>query len=492
MNRGSKVFEKEIYELWKKRDSLNGLNSVSGENISIIDPGVQNNDIAGPDFKNARIRIGNLTFVGDIEIDSNYIDWKSHGHNIDSKYNKVILHVALYNNNNQPYVYTKDGRKVPTVILSEYLPKNIHEIIPADDEEDESGQQHLKCGSASGAVPKDDKLKFISRLGVERFKKKCTKIYQRLKELKYLDELHAREPVITYDLTPAFHERVFVHSDFRNKELWEQLLYEMIFEALGYSKNKGIMLNLAQHVNIGFLRTIENEGDLIGNIESALLNIGGLIPEEKKINDSKVIEYSNHIKTDWERIRTRYDSKFFDEEQWHFFRIRPQNFPTIRIAGGARLLKKLLKENLIPVMIRKIEEIHNLNVLINSLRSIFVIKSDGFWRYHYVFDQPANGEIKYFIGSARADEILINVVLPFFSVYFDVFGKRELSKKVFALYNRFSQTSENKIVHEIAVCLDLDDKIHSTVYSQGMTELFRNYCSKSKCLECEIGKVVFN
>jgi hypothetical protein len=492
LNRGSKVFEKEIYELWKKRDSLIGLNSVSGENIAVIDPGVQNNDIAGPDFKNARIRIGNLTFVGDIEIDPNYVDWKSHGHNIDSKYNKVILHVALYNNNNQPYVYTKDGRKVPTVTLSEFLPKNIHEILPADEEEEESGQQHLKCGSASASVPKDDKLKFISKLGVERFNKKCGKIYGRLKELKYLDELHAREPVITYDLTPAFQERVFVHSDFRNKELWEQLFYELIFEALGYSKNKGIMLNLAQHANIGFLKTIENEGNFIENAESALLNIGGLIPEEKKMKDAKVVEYSNMIKTDWERIRTRYDSKFFDETQWHFFRIRPQNFPTIRIAGGARLLKKLLKENLIPVIIRKIEEIHNLNVLINSLRSIFVIKSEGFWRYHYVFDQPANGEIKYFIGSSRADEILINVVLPFFSVYFDIFGKKDLSKKVFTLYNRFSQTSENKIVHEIATCLELDDKMHSTVYSQGMTELFRNYCSKGKCLECEIGKVVFN
>lgn len=492
MNRSSKVFEKELYELWKKRDSFTDLFSVSGDDITVIDPGIQNHDIAGPDFKNARIRIGNLTFVGDIEIDSNYIDWKSHGHNIDSKYNKVILHIALHNSGKQPYVYTKDGRKVPSVILSDYLPKDFKENTPADEDEEEGGLHHLRCNEANSSVPIDDKLRFISQLGVERFKKKCTRIYNRLKELKYLKELNAKEPVISYDLTPAFNERVFVHSDFLEKELWEQLFYELIFEALGYSKNKGIMLHLAQYVNLEFFRSIDEEKNFLENAESAFLSIGGLVPPESKIKDEKVSEYALLIKSNWDRIKIKYDSRYFDESQWHFFRIRPQNFPTVRIAGGARILKKLMKENLIPVVIKKIEEIHNLTVLINSLRSVFVVKSDGFWKHHYVFDQSSNGEIKYFIGSSRADEILINVVLPFFSVYFDVFGKKDLSKKVFTLYNRFSQNSENKIIHEIAKSLELDDKIHTTVYTQGMTELFRNYCSKNKCLECEIGKVVFN
>lgn len=492
MNHSSKIFEKEIYELWKKRNSLPALSSVSGDDISIIDPGVQNNDLAGPDFKNARIRIGNLTFVGDIEIDSNYVDWKLHGHNIDSKYNKVVLHVALYNHNNQPYVYTKDGRKVPSVILSEFLPKDFDNSNIPDIEEEEDNSQHLKCGLSCSAVSKDDKLKFISKLGVERFKKKCTKIYSRLKELKYLEELHAKEPVITYDLAPAFNERVFVHSDFHIKELWEQLFYELIFEALGYSKNKAVMLGLAQNANIGFFKSLKKEGDFVETAESVFYNISGLIPQNGTNSDSVISEYTNSMKLKWETIKHSYDSRYFDETQWHFFRIRPQNFPTVRIAGGARILKKLLKDDLIAVIIKKIEEIHNLNVLINSLRSIFVIKSEGFWRHHYVFNETAGNEVKYFVGSSRADEILVNVALPFFSVYFDVFGKKDLSKKVFTLYNRFNQNSENKIIHEIARDLELDDKIHFTVYSQGMTELFRNYCSKSKCLECDIGKIVFN
>jgi len=131
-------------------------------------------------------------------------------------------------------------------------------------------------------------------------------------------------------------------------------------------------------------------------------------------------------------------------------------------------------------------------VLINSLRSFFVVKSDGFWKNHYVLDQKSNGEIKYFIGVARADEIVVNVVLPFFSVYFDIFGNQALSKKIIKLYSIYEQRSENQIITDMAQSLNMNDHIQKTIYAQGMIELFRNNCSRNRCLECEIGKVIFN
>jgi hypothetical protein len=172
--------------------------------------------------------------------------------------------------------------------------------------------------------------------------------------------------------------------------------------------------------------------------------------------------------------------------------MRPQNFPTVRIAGGARILSELLQNNMISLLAKKITEIHNLSVLNNSLRSVFIIRSDGFWRNHYIFDQTAHSEIKYFVGAGRADEIIVNVVLPFFSVYFEVFGNPELSKKILKLYNIYQQHSENQIINEVAQALDLTEQANRTVYAQGLIELFRNFCSKNKCLECEIGKTVFN
>ena len=123
---------------------------------------------------------------------------------------------------------------------------------------------------------------------------------------------------------------------------------------------------------------------------------------------------------------------------------------------------------------------------------MFVIKSSGFWKKHYVFDQPSNGEIKYFVGASRADEMIINVILPFLSVYFDVFGNVELAKKVLRIYNVYNQNSDNRIVRDVAEGLNVTHFLRKAIYTQGMIELFRTKCSKGKCLECEIGKEVFN
>ena len=90
MQRTSKIHEKFLGEIWKKQNFSNNLFTKDGQKVEIIDAGMENNELGGPDFKNARIKIGNLTYFGDVEIDSFHSDWKSHGHNINRKYNKVI------------------------------------------------------------------------------------------------------------------------------------------------------------------------------------------------------------------------------------------------------------------------------------------------------------------------------------------------------------------------------------------------------------------
>lgn len=489
----SKIHESTLYEIWKRQSYKNPLKTSSGEDITILDVGVHNEETGGPDFKNARIRIGNLTYIGDIEIDNDYTDWKTHGHNIDNKYNKVILHASLVNRNNHRYVYTRDGRKVPSICFSEFIePNNLESIKKENDEQKAEWISNIKCSTCIDQITGDVKKKYLQQLGIARFEKKCKKVYDRLKELQFIKELNIKEPVLGYDLTSQFRERKFQHSDFGSKEIWQQLLYELIFEALGYSKNKSQMLNLAQSVNVKFLNKIESDGVLVEKYEAALFFISGLAHDSSSATDPATKTYIEKISLHWNSINSLYDGKYFDETYWHFFRLRPQNFPTVRLAGGARILKELFYNNLIPLLTKKITEIHNLTVLINSLRSVFVIRADGFWKNHYIFDQTANSEIKYFVGAGRADEIVVNVVLPFFSVYFDIFGNYELSKKIIKLYNIYQQRSENQIINEVAQALDLSEHTTRTVLAQGMIELFRNFCSRNKCLECEIGKVVFN
>ena len=121
MGQHSKIYEKQITEIWKSQSFNNSLQTVKGEEIHVLDLGLENEETGGPDFKNARVRVGNLVYVGDIEIDPDYSNWKSHAHNIDAKYNKVILHASLSNKFNHQYVYTKNGRRVPTICLSRFL-----------------------------------------------------------------------------------------------------------------------------------------------------------------------------------------------------------------------------------------------------------------------------------------------------------------------------------------------------------------------------------
>lgn len=488
-----KIPENLLYEIWQKQSYKSPLKTETGDDISILDVGNRNEDLAGPDFKNARLRIGNLTFVGDIEIDCNYSDWKAHGHNIDNKYNSVILHAAFLNKNQQSYVYTRNGRKVPSICFSNFIEKQLLENLKlnmAEVKNEVAGK--LKCSSSTTSVDYEIKERFLSKLGVERFHKKCNKIYDRLKELQFLNELNIKEPVIAYELTSQFHERKFQHKDFVKKEIWQQLFYELIFEALGYSKNKAQMVELAQSANINFLQKIETDGVLVDKYEALLFYISGLVKPPDKISNKDSKNYIERIMLNWNSVKPFYDGKFMDESSWHFFRLRPQNFPTIRIAGGARLIKEILHGNMMNNVAKKITEIHNLTVLINSLRSLFVIKSDGFWETHFVFDQITNGDIKYFVGATRADEIVVNVILPFFAIYFEIFGNPQITKKILKVYSIYQQRSENQIIIDVANSLQMNDQSHKTVLAQGMIDLFRNYCSKNKCLECEIGKTIFN
>jgi len=488
-----KISENILYDIWKKQNFLSPLKTFDDDNISVLDAGIHCADDSGPDFKNARIRIGNLTYVGDIEIDTDYSDWKSHGHNINNKYSKVILHVSLFNKGGSGFVYTRDGRKVPSVCLLEFIDKKFTDVASVEVNHDrEELTSNLKCHSVIESLSPDIKENFVKKLGIDRFDKKCKKVFARVKELQFLKELNVSEPVIRYELSNEFHDKKFIHSDFNSKEIWQQLFYEMIFEALGYSKNKNQMVSLAQAANLRFLSKIEKDGILTEKYESALLTISGIAVDKNNTTDKQFREYYERIILHWQSICSFYDGKFLDETIWHFFRLRPQNFPTIRIAGGARIIKELLHNNLIGLMAKKIIEIHNLTVLINSLRSVFVIKAEGFWKDHYVFDQKAGAEIKYFVGASRSDEIIVNVVLPFFSVYFEVFGNPAASKKILKLYSIYEQRAENHIINEVAESLKFSDHVNKTVYSQGMIELFRNFCSKNKCLECEIGKVLFN
>jgi hypothetical protein len=488
-----KLPEKFLSNIWKNQSNNKLFTTSDGKKIRVIDPGNENTQTDGPDFKNARIKIDGITFQGDIEIDSFHSDWKDHGHIFNKKYNKVVLHVILSEDHKYNYVVTRNGRKIPTVGLDSLIaPESRNSIQKAILEERNERLYRIPCGNISDDINEKSKLEFIQSLGVQRFQKKCDRILQRLKELVYLKELNVQEPVVQYELDEKFINRTFTHTDFEDTKIWEQVFYEIVFEALGYTNNKDIMKKTAQSVELNLLRKYCDDDNFEDILEAIFFNVSGMIPSGIKYNDGATTEYVRKLIEHWDLVKKDYDNKVFKKSQWNFAKLRPPNFPTIRIAGGIKLLYKLFKEDLIKNILLECEEQNDIKKIEAFMRNNIVVKGDGYWHNHYVFDGKPGTTIKYFIGVARADDIIINVILPFVSVYFEIFGRKEVTQKIFRFYLNYYQKSESRLVSDISKSLSVERKQGISVYHQGMISLYRNYCSQSKCLNCEIGKRVFN
>ncbi len=491
MSNNSKISEEIIYKIWEEKRFNNSLTTAEGLSIEIIDPGVRNTDEAGPDYHHARIRIGNITFTGDIEIDNLHSDWKAHGHHLNQRYNKVILHAVLSNDSSYPFVVTSSGRKVPTLELEKFLTSSIKENLPKDltNIKDENNIK-MPCRDLNLKIEKKEKINFIKNLGLLRFRRKCEKNVERLKELILLDQLKLKEPVVYHDFHQKINSHEFTRQDFESTIYWQQLFYEQVFEALGYSKNKDIMLKVSRAVEIKFLKSIENIS--AEKLESIYLQISGLMPEVIDIPDEVTSHYMRKCLDDWTEVKSKYDSQMFNKNDWHFFKLRPQNFPTVRLAAGARFAERLIKKDQFNRLLKIFQDNNDTPKIVTRLRNELVIKGDGYWANHFNFNKPTKTKLNYFVGIGRADEIIINIILPIFSVYFEINDKKDLSQKVLELFLNFYQKESNHLVDQVNDVLGFKDEKFRSVYYQGMIDLFRNYCIKQKCLECEIGKKVFN
>ncbi len=487
-----KIQEKFLHEIWKEKKFVKSLSTSDSQSIEIIDPGLQNKELAGPDFLNARIKIGNITYLGDVEIDTIHSDWKAHGHYLDSKYNKVILHIILSNEKSKNFVFTKDGRKVQSICLANFLDESFQESLRRTIKNAKGRKSfYMPCEESNYKIDEHIKLTLIFNLGTGRFRNKIKKIFHRLKEMVYLREMNIREPIVRYDFSEEFFKRKFSPDEFDDKFIWQQLVYELIFEALGYSNNKDLMLKLAKAVNINFLKEFSQHKNLQKIIESSLFNVSGLIPLSVKFSEEATAEYVRELIELWDDIKVKYDGPSFSSNDWNFFKLRPQNFPTIRIAGGSKILLRILSDQLLQKFFNLAFTENKTKKLAGYLRNIIIVNAEGYWKNHFTFDKTSKEELKYFLGLSRADEIIVNVILPVLTLYFEIFSHAEASRNTKNLYINYVQKSSNQLVNQVSSTLNLDNVDKKSVYYQGMIELFRKYCVKERCLECQIGEKLF-
>ncbi len=445
--------ENFICRIWEKTSYYSGLKSIDGKNIEVLFTGEKNKD-HGPDYKDAFIRIDGHLFSGDVEIHKSFSDWKAHKHQKEEKYNKVILHIVFWETekDNESKILAKNSRVIPTVILSKFLTNSIHniwqEII-----DNPSKEFRLPCFEQNVNIPQIKKIDYLETIGLKRLNYRTSRIKQRLEELT--DEGY----------------------EIKKKPVWEKILFEFICEALGFSKNKSQFLKMARLIPLNKI-TKENYG--LEDLDAIIYGAAGLL---YNLNNGDL--YIDKIKSLKEKHFQNLGIESMDKAEWNFFRLRPQNFPTRRLAYASGVLAEIINNNLFKEIILSFED----DNAIKRISSLFLgIEISDYWKFHYNFGK-STPKINNSIGVERVKDIIINVIFPFALLYSVSFENTVLRNNIKNFYLTSKSSGRNEITRIMESQLRV--KARTTAVQQGLIHLHNFSCVKGKCDECLIGSSVF-
>lgn len=459
------INESFICKIWEGGVKYyNQLSTVEGDDIEIISFGKRNSD-AGPDYLNAKIKIGGKTLSGDVEIHRDFTNWAEHRHFKDRKYNSVILQVVLWDSKERTAPKLRLKRDLPTVILSSFLKNSIHDtwqdiIIKPE------GNLQIPCFHLNNSVEDTLINEWLDVLAMERLKLKTGRVKERLAELEKETGLAGKD-----------------------KKLWEQVLYEFIFEALGFSKNKEQMLNLAKSLNLQKLKKLLQEDNSLTYLQSVLFGTGGFLFDLRLKDD-----YITEIKSVWKAVEPQITVQKLALSTWNFFRMRPQNFPTIRIAYGSHLIRKLLYEDLFRNIILQFKsENFAVKKCYKLLYDLFKPQHDKYWETHYNLGKLSKSKNK-LLGMQRFTDIVVNVIVPVVYLYSVEFKDKVIKENIIQLYNGLDVKPDNSIVKLVQKQLVKKRGITINVPSmeQAVIQLYNFYCVRERCGECHIGRQIFS
>ena len=415
-----------LHYIWKyKLFNTSDLLTQNNEQIEIINFGIHNSD-AGPDFFNGKVKIGKTKWAGNIEIHINSSDWIKHQHQSDKAYDNVVLHVVYNHDGN---IIDKDGNPLPTLELKELLNEALiykyNSLIQSKD--------WIPCGQQIRMVDEFVINLWLNRLAIERLERKTIAIEETLK---------------------------------LNKNNWEETFYQYLFKYFGLKINEHPFELLAKNTP---LKLIEKHNKL-SSIESLLYGQSGYL--EESITD----DYYNKLKIEYQFLKTKFNLTPLDKSLWKLLRLRPNNFPVIRIAQLAKLLCN--RPRLFAVII-KAESV-------KELQELFNVHVSEYWNSHYQFGEKGKNSTPKKLGINTVNNILINVVVPFIFVYGRSTQNEQLiSKSLMILEN--IKAENNSIIRNWA---ELGLKPNNAMETQSLIELKNNYCSQKKCLNCSIGNQI--
>ena len=415
-----------LHFVWRtKRFDLSDLKTTEGEEIQIQSFG-EHNTHAGPDFFNAKIKIGETLWAGNVEMHLKSSDWNKHNHSEDRAYDNVILHVVL--EEDEP-IFRESGERIPALELkkriSEKLSKTYLKLL--------HNEYWIPCQHHFFEVSEMKRNIWLDRLLVERLESKTDIIHQRLEQ---------------------------------NKQHWEETFYQFLARNFGVKVNNDAFEQLARATPLIHLSKHKND---LFQIEAMLFGQAGMLEENFKD------DYPNRLKKEYHFLKKKYKLEPIDKVNWKFMRLRPANFPTIRIAQFAQLIFQSAH------LFSKILEAEN----VEALEKLFQIEPSDYWKTHYTFDNESEEKPKK-LGKTAIHLFIINTIAPFLFVYGRQKAETAFQDKALALLESL-KPEKNSIIDGWK---NLGVKPESAAQTQALLQLKNEYCNQKRCLECSVGATI--
>ncbi len=417
--------ESFLHYVWQfqKFDSSSLIDS-DGNAVQVFAVGEHNTN-AGPDFLNAKIKIGEILWHGHVEIHVSASAWNQHGHQNDPAYDNVILHIVW---NNDLAIVQKDGKSIPTIELQNKVSQDL--LLQSDSLLDSPDK--IPCSNILSSVNTMQVCSMLEKVGVQRLASKSGLVSNLLKN---------------------------------NAGDWEETAYQMLAKNYGFKINAHPFLKLAQKLPFKILK--KHCGNTL-QIEALLFGMSGFLDEVP------ADDYHASLMNEYVFLAKKYklEGLELNKVEWKYLRLRPANFPSVRISQFAALINK------VPRLFDDFISFQSSKLFINQLK----VKPSKYWIVHYDFAKKSKRKLLG-IGTESLENILINTATPLLAAYSKYKNEQEYMDKAIDLLQNLKPEKNNITNQWTALGMD----VKSAFDSQAYIELYNNYCLNKQCLSCNIG-----
>ncbi len=415
-----------LHYLWKhKKIEILNLKTVEQEKVELINAGEHNHN-GGPDFFNARLKIGGQDWAGNVEIHMKSSDWFVHNHETDNNYDNVILHVVW---EHDAEVHRKDNSVIPTLELNEFVNK---EALGNYQKLFDKTKKWINCANDFETIGHFTMNNWLDRLYFERLERKSKAINDILKQ---------------------------------SKNNWEAVLFKLLAKNFGLKVNGDAFFSIANSFDFSIVRKQQSR---LSSLEALFFG------QANVLNQDMQEPYYLELQREYEFLRQKFGLTNNGVVPLQFFRLRPVNFPTIRLSQLANLYH--LHQNVFSKIIeaKTKEEIYD----------VFSVGTSEFWENHYTFNKQSKTSKKR-MAKTFVDLLIINTIVPLKFSYAKCQGQSAEDDVVGLMQQMTSE--KNGIVDAFNVLKPISN---TALQSQALIQLKTEYCDKNKCLQCAIGSEI--